>query len=273
MVFCRNPSEHPGGHAAGPDLTGEMRQSAALPGDGPRILPAGCKWHAAENTTGGQYSCTKTSLNSSGRTGRADPGFGTGTGRRAAAPERGGARKRAHGADLRRRPGHRCCGGPGLLCGGLPRGGAVPQQCRGGGRAGSGAAGHHGRAVRCGQPGQLRAGVPCGGTGAGSGGCAGEQCRHRTAEAVHRHHPGRMAAHAGREPDRCVPPVPAGAAGHDPPQGGPHPDSEQYVGPDRRQLRSALFCRQSGPHRPDQGTGQRRRPQRHHGELCGTRGH
>ena len=63
MVSCRNPSEHPGGHAAGPDLTGEMRQSAALPGDGPRILPAGCKWHAAENTTGGQYSCTKTSLN------------------------------------------------------------------------------------------------------------------------------------------------------------------------------------------------------------------
>ena len=51
------------------------------------------------------------------------------------------------------------------------------------------------------------------------------------------------------------------------------PDSEQHVGPDRRQLRSALFCRQSGPHRPDQGTGQRRRPQRHHGELCGTRGH
>ena len=47
----------------------------------------------------------------------------------------------------------------------------------------------------------------------------------------------------------------------------------QHVGPDRRQLRSALFCRQSGPHRPDQGTGQRRRPQRHHGELCGTRGH
>ncbi len=42
--------------------------------------------------------------------------------------------------------------------------------------------------------------------------------------------PGRMAAHAGREPDRCVPPVPAGAAGHDPPQGGPHPDGEQHVG-------------------------------------------
>ena len=57
------------------------------------------------------------------------------------------------------------------------------------------------------------------------------------------------------------------------PQGGPHPDGEQHVGPDRRQLRSALFCRQSGSHRPDQGTGQRRRPQRHHGELCGTRGH
>ncbi len=54
---------------------------------------------------------------------------------------------------------------------------------------------------------------------------------------------------------------------------GPHPDGEQYVGPDRRQLRSALFRRQGGPHRPDQGTGQRRRPQRHHGELCGTRGH
>ncbi len=31
------------------------------------------------------------------------------------APERGGARKRAHGADLRRRPGHRCCGGQSLL--------------------------------------------------------------------------------------------------------------------------------------------------------------
>ena len=48
---------------------------------------------------------------------------------------------------------------------------------------------------------------------------------------------------------------------------------QKHVGPDRRQLRSALFCRQSGSHRPDQGTGQRRRPQRHHGELCGTRGH
>ena len=57
------------------------------------------------------------------------------------------------------------------------------------------------------------------------------------------------------------------------PEEWPHPDGEQHVGPDRRQLRSALFCRQSGPHRPDQGTGQRRRPQRHHGELCGTRGH
>ena len=125
--------------------------------------------HTGRDRSGRTHPGSGTPQCGSGRTGRADPGFGTGTGRRAAAPERGGARKRAHGADLRRRPGHRCCGGPGLLCGGLPRGGAVPQQCRGGGRAGSGAAGHHGRAVRCGQPGQLRAGVPCGGTGAGSG--------------------------------------------------------------------------------------------------------
>jgi len=30
MVSCRNPSEYPGGRAAGPDLTGEMRQYALL---------------------------------------------------------------------------------------------------------------------------------------------------------------------------------------------------------------------------------------------------
>ena len=56
-------------------------------------------------------------------------------------------------------------------------------------------------------------------------------------------------------------------------QGGPYPHREQYVGPDRRQLRGALFRRQGGPHRPDQGSGKRRRSQRHHRELCGPRRH
>jgi len=60
---------------------------------------------------------------------------------------------------------------------------------------------------------------------------------------------------------------------HDPPQGRTHPDGEQHVGPDRRQLRGALLRSKGGPDRPDQGFGQRRRPQRHYSELCCARGH
>ena len=52
-----------------------------------------------------------------------------------------------------------------------------------------------------------------------------------------------------------------------------HPDREQHVGPDRRQLRGALLCSKGRPDRPDQGFGQRRRPKRHHSELCCARGH
>ena len=50
-----------------------------------------------------------------------------------------------------------------------------------------------------------------------------------------------------------------------------HPDREQHVGPDRRQLRGALLCSKGRPDRPDQGFGQRRRPKRHHSELCCAR--
>ena len=50
-------------------------------------------------------------------------------------------------------------------------------------------------------------------------------------------------------------------------------DREQHVGPDRRQLRGALLCSKGRPDRPDQGFGQRRRPKRHHSELCCARGH
>ena len=71
--------------------------------------------------------------------------------------------------------------------------------------------------------------------------------------------------------DRCVPPVSAGAAGHDPPQGRTHPDREQHVGPDRRQLRSTLFRRKGRCDRPDQGARQRGRSFRHYGELRGSR--
>ena len=70
-----------------------------------------------------------------------------------------------------------------------------------------------------------------------------------------------------------VPPVPAGTARHDPPQAGPHSDREQYVGPDRRQLRGALFRREGRAHRPDQSTGEGRGPQWHYGELRSARGH
>ena len=47
-------------------------------------------------------------------------------------------------------------------------------------------------------------------------------------------------------PDRRVPSVPAGPARDDPPQMGAHPDGEQHVGPDRRQLRGPLFGGQAG---------------------------
>ena len=51
-------------------------------------------------------------------------------------------------ADLGRRPGHRSRGGPRLLAGGLPGGGALPHPRRGGGGAGKGAAGPAGGPVR-----------------------------------------------------------------------------------------------------------------------------
>ena len=49
-----------------------------------------------------------------------------------------------------------------------------------------------------------------------------------------------------------------------------HPDREQHVGPDRRQLRGALLRCQGGPDRPDQGPCQRGGAQWHHRELRGS---
>ena len=53
---------------------------------------------------------------------------------------------------------------------------------------------------------------------------------------------------------------------HDPPEIWPHPAGQQYVGPDRRQLRGRVQRGQGGPHRSGQGAGKRGRPQRHHGQ-------